>query len=812
MATSIWVNSKTTTMLKNYILIAIRSILRNKAISFINIFGLAVSMSVCLLLILIVADQYAYDEFHKKEARINRVITERIQEKQYEWNTATAPFLLSEVLEEYSVVEEVVTLNNKFSGVAGWEQKEIPFRGMYSSEDFFNIFSFPLAHGDPATALSSPNAIVLTSELASKLFGEKEPLNEVVEVENLGVFVVKGVLSDFPGKSHLQFDALATTAFYRSVSEADTTNDNYYKSWHNVYDSYTYFTTKANAKVSDIAQHINSSAAKHYEEKSNFDYIFHIQALDDITPGPLLSNMTGFSLPLIAVYIMLAVAAVVLLAAALNYANLTTARAINRAKEIGVRKVVGARKSHIFGQFMIESVIIAIIAFIFADLIVQFVVPRMNSYFASLGAPFQFEPTPNLYLWFFGFVLVVGLVAGTVPSLFFASTNPLMALKKSVKLEHLGNRMGFARLNIRKALLVIQFAFSIFFVVTVLAFYQQLNYVLDTDHGFNTEQLVTIDLQGVPYESLDAQLTNLSTVSAVGGTSHMPALGTNNTLSVTKNGEEAGFISTMVVAGDYLDVMGFNVLAGNTFPKHMPRNEQYIIVNEAAVNKFDFETNADAVGQSLVLDEVNYQIIGVVKDFHYERLDEEIGPFAFRYNPMNARQFVVKTNNANTGTLIPELEAKWKAVTNRPFNYSFYEDDLKLSYSHFEALMISSGYVTIIIVSISCLGFLGMVIYHIQNRTKEIGIRKALGAKAIDILVVVGKQFLVLILIAFIIGAPLAYFVNTMWLESNTYRFDFGWLTIVSGFLLLFAVLLLTVGSQLYKAMKVNPVDSLRNE
>lgn len=799
-------------MLKNYFVIATRNILRNKTISFINIFGLSVSMSVCLLLILIVADQYAYDEFHEKESQIHRVITHRMEEKQYKWETATTPFLLKEELNEHTAIENVTLISRGLSGVAKWKEQEIPFRGYYSDQDFFSIFSYPLAAGNVETVLKDANSIVITTELAEKIFGDKSPLNEVIELENVGEMVVTGVIDELPGKTHLKFDAIASFKFYQQLKEADTTDNGFYKDWTNIYNSYTYFTLKKGANPEDIEAHLNQATKKHYEEVSNFDYTFYVQHLDNITPGPLLSNMTGFSLPLIAVYMMLGVAAIVLLAAAFNYANLTTARAMNRAKEIGVRKVMGARKGHIFGQFMIESLIIALIAFIFADLIVQFIVPQMNSYFESLGAPMQFEPTPYLYLWFLGFVVVAGLFAGVVPSLFFSSTNPLQALKKSVRLEQLGKRFGFAKINVRKALLVMQFAFSIFFVITVLALYQQLNFVLTTDHGFKSDKIVTIDLQGVPYDKVSYKYDQLASVSNVSSVSHMPALGINYSSLVTQNGEDAGHISYMAVAGNFIESMGLQLLAGRNFPDNMPDEEKYIIINERAVVQYGFESKADAVGQQLRLDGVDYQIIGVMKDFHYERLDEEIGPFAFRYNPKRADQLVLKTNNANTKAMIAEFEAIWKDVTNRPFNYAFYEDDLKLSYGHFEALLMISGYVSIIIVSIACLGFLGMVIYHVQNRTKEIGVRKTLGASALDILKVVGKQFAILITIAFLIGGPLAWFVNNMWLETNTYRFDFGWVTILTGCGILLVVLLVTIGSQLYKAIKINPTESLRNE
>ncbi|MEQ8245328.1 ABC transporter permease [Fulvivirga sp.] len=799
-------------MIKNYFLVALRNITRNKTISVINIVGLSISMSVCLLLILIVADQYSYDDFHANKDKTYRVITDRLQEKEYLWSTATTAYPLLDKLKEHTGIESITGIQSRFNGVSEWNEKQIPFNGYYTDNGFFEVFDFPLAKGNSKEAFTLPNSVVLTEELAAKLFGDKDPLNEVILVENKGEFVVTGVLEKLPGKTHLTFDALASIGYQKALQQRDTSAYTGLDDWQAIYDSYIYTEVKDGAELSTISDFMKTAATENYEKDGKFEYTFLLQPLTGITPGPLLSNTTGFGLPNFVIYMMLGISLIVLCSACFNYANLTTARAMNRSKEIGVRKVVGALRLHIFGQFMIEAALIAVLSFFFADLMVQFIVPTMNSYFASLGAPMSFNETSNLIWWFLGFVIIAGLVSGIIPALVFSATQPLSALKKTLQSSYTSKKSWFSKFDIRKVLVVAQFAISIFFVITMMTVYMQLKFVLNKDHGFRTEGIVNVHLQGVEFKKIQPALSALSSAQLVSSVSHLPALGTNNTSDAKLKGDDQPFPMSYFAIGDhYLEMMNLNLLAGNDFPGQMPEEESYIIINEKAVKRLGWESPIDAIGASILINDNPLQIIGVIKDFHYERLDEEIGPMALRYLPDYANSAVL-LSGGNTNQLISDIERVWKEHTTRPFEYSMYKDDLKLSYGHFEALLMVTGYVTIIVVSLACLGLLGMVIYQVQNKTKEIGIRKVLGASGFSILSTVGRSFLVLMIIAYAIGGPLSYFVNDMWLSTNVYRIDFGLQIILTGFVMVLLVVLATVGSQLYKAMRINPSDSLRSE
>ena len=800
-------------MLKNYFLVAIRSILRNRTIAFINVFGLAVSMSICLLLILIVADQYAYDNFHTKKDSIYRINTDRTELNQYKWSTATAAYPLIDEVRQLSGVDKATVIKRKFEGVAKWNDQEIPFYGYYTDNNFLSIFDYPLAKGNIANSLKLPNALIVTQDLAHKLFGDDDPINKVVMVEDMAEFIITGVFDQFPGKTHLDFQALASVDILRQLEMQNPSFYSGYGDWNNIYDSYIYFTAKEGTDLNNIKSRLDNIVENNYQAESKFEYEFVLQPLAGITPGPLLSNNAGFGLPDFMIYIMLGIALIVLCSACFNYANLTTARAINRAKEMGVRKVVGAGKRHIIAQFMIESILVALVSFLFADLFVQFILPRINNYFLALGAPIRFDETPGLYGWFLLFVLLAGLLAGLVPSLYFAATNPLTALKKSIQLEQLGKRFGVLRIDMRKVLVVVQFSFSVFFIITMITLYQQMNYVLKTDHGFTSEHIINVQLQGVDYNKLNYKFDQLSGVQTVAATSHLPALGTNNTVALsTEVMEEPIHASYFAVDGEYVKSMGLEIMAGTDFPTERTGSEEYILINEEAVVALGWKSNQEAVGQVISVSDQPLVIIGVLKNFHYERLDEEIGPMALRYLPEYVNSAIIKVSGDNPRDIVAELENIWKEVTNRPFKYSLYEDDLRQSYAHFEALLLITSYVSIIVISLACLGLLGMVIYHIQNRTKEIGVRKTLGAAAKDILFTVSKGFVILLGVSFLIGGPIAYFVNNAWLELNAYRVDFGITTVLIGFGLLLAIITLTIGSQLYKALQINPVDSLKTE
>lgn len=800
-------------MLKNYIIIALRNLWKQKTISFINIFGLSISMSVCLLLIIIVTDQLSYDTFHDDSDRIYRVITDRVNQKDNNvWSTATTAYPLADKLKQHESVEHLTAIKSGFSGVMIKGNSEVPFSGLYTDNQFFDVFNFSLESGNVKEALSLPNSIILTKELANKIFDKANPINEVIELEGSGQFVVTGILAEPEGKSQITFEALASTNFLVLQESQGKLSRSLYD-WNGIYSNYIYYKLKEGALSNDIEQVYGQATADNYDPKGEHRCEFKSQELGAIVMGPELSNAIGFTLPSVIIYFLSALAMIVLTLACLNYANLTTARALSRAKEIGLRKVIGARRRHIAAQFIIEAVLISLVAFVFADLISQYLHPKLNSFLSSQGAPISFDQVPYLYVIFVGFGIATGLVSGFFPSMILATTNPLTALKKSISLGELSSKFKLKGFSMRKVLIVAQFAFTIFFVITIVAVNRQMDYVMTKDHGFKVEGIVNVPLNGIEYQKLKNEFKKLSVVQHVSAASHFPARGTNYIVEAFKAGDADGFyLDYFGVDSDYIQSMELTLIAGRDFTANISKNESTIIINETAVEQLGYEEPLDAIGDILKVDSTDMEIIGVVHDYNYQRLDESIGPMALRNRPDNVNRMVVVVNSENKQYAIDQLSGVWSNLTNRPFEYTFFEDDMRMSYGHFEAIMIILGYITFIVISIACLGLLGMVMFHIQYRTKEIGVRKTLGANHKDILFVIGKSFFIMILIAYLIGGPLAYFVNDHWLTTYAYRIDFGIGIMLIGFVMVLLVVGLTISSQLYKAMNLNPVDSLRNE
>ncbi|TRX56268.1 FtsX-like permease family protein [Fulvivirga sp. M361] len=769
-------------MVKNYILIAFRNIWKYKTISFINIFGLAVSMSVCLLLIMIIMDQLAYDNFHTRGDRIHRVITYRNAPGEDEWRTCTAPLPLAELLESHESIEKVTRIKKRFKGLAKAKSVDIPFEGLYTDNIFFQIFDFPLKSGDVEEVFTTPNSIVLTTQLAQKLFGDEEPLNQTLEVADMGVFVVTAVLEKLPGKSHMEFDALASLDFVYALEknrETKISRDN----WGGIYSNYIYFLLKQGASDEDLVP-LLTSAKSNYPAGSKYDYQFLVQSLKEITPGPLLSNMIGFSLPIYVIYFLAGLALIVLMSACFNYTNLTLARAVNRAREIGVRKVVGARKWQITTQFVTESVVISIIAFIFADLAAQYLLPVLNTYLGGLGAPFRIDATPGIYWAFIIFSLLTGCLAGFFPSFLLSKTNVLVALKKSIDVHGLTRGMNAKRFSLSKVLVVIQFALSVFFIITVFTLYKQMNYVMREGHSFNIENIVKMTIQGIDYELLKQRLSQYSDIRNITAVSHLPALGSNLTMEVRTEGrQEKIAMDYFAVEEDYFATMNIPLVAGRDFPESATdtsRVEQHIILNETAVQKIGWESPLEAIGKTISYEKNDLEVIGVVSDHHYLRLNRPLRSLGFRKAPSRLRYIVVATS-AHASAL-KTIEAEWRQLSNRPFDYVLYEQDLRSSYGQFTILVGILGYVSVIVISIACLGLLGIVIFHIQNKSKEIGVRKVMGASGRSIFLTIGRGFFILLVLAYVIGGVLAYFTNNLWLSYYTRRIDFGFGIITLGF------------------------------
>ncbi|MEQ9443650.1 MAG: FtsX-like permease family protein [Cyclobacteriaceae bacterium] len=805
-------------MIKNYLKVGIRNIFKYKVFSFINVFGLAVAMSVCMLIILMLADQKSYDQFHTKKDRVYRIISEP---KDTKANYATTPVPLANTLNsDYPIIETSTFLIQGINGEAVYDQKLAEMKGYFADSSFFSVFSFALEKGNYGTALSSPNAMVITHTLAKQLFSDENPIGKLVEFTDRGQptpvpwgqFTVTGVIADKDYKSHLEFDVLVSAAslplLYAEEKMADLTNN-----WSSYSSAYTYALLYPEHTKEDLDALLVPLAAQKIallEEHEGFR--LSAQPLTGITPGPILSNPTRISLPMMVYYILAGLALVIMFSACLNYTNLSIARALTRAKEIGVRKVTGARRKDLMYQFLSESMITALLALGLALLLLVALKPAFMSLWINQHLHFDLQENGWVYLLFVGFALIIGFVAGVYPALHLSTYRPIKVLKN---LES----MQAGKLGMRKVLSSSQFIISLFFIVTSLLIYKQFKHYMAFDYGFTSEGMINVSLQGNNYQLVANELNSVAGVADVSASKYLPATGYNDGADLRKAGseDEYTYFITLPVDEHFLDNLEIDVIAGRNLPEADSGLNPMIVVNEAAVKALGYEHPDDMLG--LVLDskwgEEYLEVIGVVKDF---RVDipinrDETRPMLLANQPDAFKYANVKIASGDLVGTLDKLKEAWKQIDPvHPFEYEFYDQQLASMHQSILDIVAIVGFIAFLAITIACLGMLGMATYTAERRLKEVGIRKVLGAENLSVALLLSRSFLKILFISIGIAAPLSYFLNNFWLQYLPNRVDFGLSTVLLGSFLLLALGCLTIGSQTLRAARQNPVDTLRNE
>lgn len=810
-------------MFQNYFKIGWRNIVKYKTFSAINIFGLALAMSVCMLIILMLADQRRYDRFHEKGDRVYRILSN---------SYATTPYPLAEVIKaEYTVAEETVNLMPGPAGDATTLDKLVEMRGYFASPSFFNVFSFRLERGDAASALSQPNTAIISQEVANKLFGETDPIGKTFEFSDRklsfpqehngvggasaswGSFTVTGVIDLSKYKSHLAFDVLLSSASKPALIAAEKIVDPS-TSWDDYYRAYTFVLLKEDKAPEDLQAALTQLVANKYsslnaDEFKDFKLI--PQALADVQLG-LSGNDTNNRLPLVGYYFLIGLAAVIMLTACFNYTNLSVARALTRAKEIGVRKVTGARRNSIVFQFLSESVITSMLALILATGFLYLLAPAFKNLWVNKYLNFELPSTPGVYVIFFGFALVIGLIAGAYPALYLSRYNPVKALKS------LGTSQR-GKLGLRKALSVSQFVISLFFITTAILMFNQFKHFMEFDYGFNTENIINIELQGMPYQKLKHELSNMPEITKISATDIIPGTDRNNGMELIKPGTMDDYIRTAVLQTDenFLNNLGVKIIAGRNIPPMEDDSSRYIVISRKAVQKLGFQHPQDAVGQIVEGRWGNEQleIAGVCEDFTYRMLlnTREVNPIVLRNQRGSFEYLNVKVASSDMRGIVAKLETHWKKIDPvHPFKYEFFDEQLASMHQGIFDLVSIFSFIAFLAIVISCLGLLGMATYTTERRTKEIGIRKVLGAEDFSIARLLSREFIGMLGLAIAIGAPLSYFINNLWLKQLPTRVEFGIGTVLFSVLILLVLGVLTIGSQTFRASKANPVNSLKSE
>ncbi|MCB0607702.1 MAG: ABC transporter permease [Lewinella sp.] len=801
-------------MIKNNLLIALRLMWKHKAFSVINIFGLAVSMSVCLLVIMLIKDMNSFDEFHPNGDRIYRINTTAIRKSGNAESYASSPYPVGKTLaENYADVEEEVRLVNLLNGEVTVDGKQLPLQGFFTDPAFFDLFGFKLREGNPENALSQPFSIVLTEEAATKLFGDSDPMGKVLTYPETGDFKVTGILAEPPGKSHIEFEALASGATI-PIMEKQGAVSRVMDNWNNYYFTYNYILLKKGGALEGLEKGLADIAGKQYNglalESRDAGYRFELQPLGKITPGPILSNNLGRAMPAIMLWFLSGLGLIVMILACFNYTNLTIARALVRAREVGVRKVMGATRWQVFAQFLGEGIVFALVSLGLAYILLKGILPG----FRQLGMISFFELDLHedgfLIALFVLFAIAVGLIAGLLPAGFLSRFKPVVILQK------LENIRIFRRVGLRKALLGFQFVLSLVFVSVVTIMVRQTDYAVTKDYGFDRENILNVSLQGQPFERVSQALGRVPGVVRISAISHNMGTWQDSAGDVwVKEGDDPRGVRDYSIDHNYIPNLGLTLLAGSNFPDETNQHrERSVIVNEKFLESFGLGTPGEAVGQTIWLeDSTQVAIAGIVKDFQFKPVDYAIEPLLLRYVPARWNVLNIKLSGNNVPATIAALEKEWKKLDEtHAFEARLFDDTMKDTYADYRDMTSIIAFIAFLAVTIACLGLLGMAIFTAETRAKEVSIRKVVGAGVWDISKLLSKGYFGMLMAAVVVGLPLSFYLGGQFLQAFAFHIDLNIWVFLPGILLLLILGMLTIGSQTIRAALANPVDNLRSE
>lgn len=809
-------------MVYNYLKIALRNLRKYKFISFINLFGLTIGLSCCLLILAYIVYETSYEDHNPNASRTYRVTRQFNSEEGKVWlhlGTISPPFapLLKN---DFPEIEKMTRLIN-FSPVAMMaNEKVFNQNGVFvADENLFDIFNAQVIVGNPATALKDPFTVMLSEENAKKYFGNDDPINKYIKMEEQFDFRVTGVFKSFPSNSHIHPEILLSAPTLRD--SAIYGEENLRSNWGNN-SFFTYIRLPANVDPKNMESRFPAFLDKHFPRGENSSAkpskitALFLQRMTDIHLKSHLDYEAEENSDIRRVYIFSIIALFILLIACINYMNLATARSVLRAKEIGVRKVAGALRKEIILQFLSESVLMAVFAMLMAIGICILMLPYLNK-LSGLSLNLKYLAQPILLGAVITIPFVVGLISGIYPALFMSSFRPIAVLKGFFKFS--GSRFSF-----RQVLVVAQFSISIILIVCTAIVFRQLDYIQSRTLGFDKEHIVNIPYNiglNNRFESFRNELlTNLS-IKDVGRSTRIP---TGRLLDAADASIPMGDslqpvkAEIKMVAADYsfITTYGIAMKSGRNFSRDYATDSTAFIINEAAVAAIGWKSAEDAIGKAFRYGEVNGRIIGVTKDMHFESLHESITPLVFfLLNTDNGRynQLSIKIAGTNTRDAIAAIQSTWKKfLPNAAFDYVFLQENFDRLY---RAETVQGQLFTLfagIAIFIACLGLFGLSAFTISQRVKEIGIRKVLGADSSTIVALLSKDFLKLVVIAALIAFPIAWYSMHEWLKDFAYRSTIQWWIFILAGLVAALVALVTIGFQAIRAANANPVKSLKTE
>ena len=808
-------------MLRNYFKTALRNLWKNKGFSALNIVGLAIGLATCLLIVIYVIDELSYDRYNEKADRIMRVDAEIKFGGNHFILAVSPPLAGPSMMQDYPEVEQ----QTRFRGQGGLLVKKGSLniredRVIYADSTLFDVFTLPMISGDPRTALTTPRSMVITEKMARKYFNGTDIVGRSLIVDDSINYKITGVIRDLPSQSHFDFDFFLAMSQLSSSRATDEWLSNNYN---------TYVVMKPGTDPKKLEVKLKGMITKYIAPliRSAVN-----QSMEDFEKG---GNFVGFSLtPLTSihlhsnktaelsangsiqyVYIFSAIAAFILLIACVNFMNLSTARSSNRAKEVGVRKVLGSLRGHLITQFIMESMLISLISMVLAVGIALLLLPVFNS-MAAKDMSIGFFTRPWLIPGMLLLVIVVGLMAGSYPAFFLSGFRPIAVLKGNMS-------SGFKTGWLRNTLVVFQFGISIFLMVGTVVIYNQLNYIRTKKLGFNRDHVLILQNVyplGKGAKAFKEDLLKLPGVQGATMTGFLPTGDYRNDnaffLSPDLDTKKAISMQNWEVDDQYIPVLGMEMAKGRNFSIEFPSDSNGVVLNEAAARMIP---GPDPIGVKLYeLKDVQtkkteiWHVVGVVKNFNFNSLREVVTPMGL-FLRQNRGNLALRVNSGNIPHLINKIETKWRTMApGQPFAYSFMDDDFNAIYKSEQRMGSISLSFSLLAICIACLGLFGLAAYAAEQRTREIGIRKVLGATVSNIMTLLSRDFLRLVMVAALISFPFAWWAMHRWLQDFAYRIDISWKVFALAGLLSALIALFTVSFQALKAALTNPVKNLRSE
>ncbi|MFC3196063.1 ABC transporter permease [Parapedobacter deserti] len=798
-------------MLTNYFKSAWRNLVRSKVFSIINIIGLAIGLTAFLLLALYIKDELSYDRFHEKGDRIYRVSREFLDD-----NGATnlhlaqlAPPYGPLIAQDFPEVERVVRMLQTSATIRYGDKLFNEDRIFFAEEGFFDLFSVPVVQGNAHTALRDPYTLMLSAPLARKYFGNEDPLGKMVRVNNQAEMMVTGVFEPLPAQSTMHPELL--------ISFATLNDDNIYgaenlrSNWgNNAFN--TFLLLPEGYDPTRLADAFPAFQNKHMGEHTSKYSVLHLMKLTDIHLHSHTDSEIEPTSDIRYVYFFAAIALFILIIACINYMNLTTARSAKRAREVGMRKVVGAQRGQLIRQFLMESLLYTVIALLVSFAFVYAALPFLND-LAAKSLKFNGLLNPSFIGIIVSVTLFTAFVSGSYPAFFLTAFQPIKVFKGKVATD-------VKRGVLQQLLVTIQFAIAVLLIICTTVVYSQMRHVQDFKLGYSKEQVLLMPAAGdsIAFESARHQLVQHPGIVDVARSSRIPTgrLLDGQTAYVMRGGQLAptgAIIKGLAIDEQFIPTYQIEMVAGRNLSREYPTDRmEGFILNESAAKMLGWRSPEDAIGNTFAYGGQKGQIIGVTKDFHFESLHQQVVPLVMGMNGSYS-WWSVRITGGDIPSTLNHLEAVWKArFQDNPFTYEFLDDRFGVIYEKERTQQVLFGIFAGIAIFISCLGLLGLSMYMAELRMKEVGIRKVLGASVAGIVRLLSADFLKLVLIAIFVAAPIAWWIMRTWLDEFAYRTTLQWWMFAGAGLVAAAIALLTVGWQAIRAAVANPVDSLRDE